>query len=417
MARQPLTFSPNYLAVARGIRELHRLALEGQDDSLEADAIRDATDGPWEALSETERRRVSGLSEDLYAISEPASEADKMNPQTQANLVEAVRAREQGEWDRALELLRRWCKHVSAPVLSYLRGLVWLECGDPETAALFFGHATALEPQNGSYLAFHLHALDLVDPTEARRRSVEILQDSDDYPPFVVWRAADIEFKATRLTSESKSASGFQRLIPVLERTLTRIEEDGDGPDRSTYGATSGLLGFCQELLGNIQAAIGCYSRGLQLDPNNDGLLVARGILLYGSSPRAITDFELAVVNGTPVIFPYYCLAHHYLISRRFKDCLAMCERASRMQAPDSVMSEMAEWAAICQAESGFSAEAVRSSFDNSIRLDPSNERARRNLAAFEVALRPPVARPWEMPHEAAVRASALSARRYGRAA
>jgi tetratricopeptide (TPR) repeat protein len=413
MTRQPLTFSPSYLAVARGIRGLHRLAVDGQDDSPEADAIRDAIDGPWEALSETERKRVSGLSEDLYAISEPASEAEAMNPQAQAKLAEADGAREHGEWDRALELLRRWSKHVSPSVLSYLRGLVWLEGGDPEAAALFFGHATDLEPQNGSYLAFYLHALDLVDPTEAYKRSVEILQDSDNYSPCVVWRAADIEFKAIRLTPEAKSASGFQRLIPILERTLTRIEEDEDGPDRSTFGATCALLGFCHELLGNLQAAIECYSRGLQLNPNNDGLLVARGILLYGSSPRAITDFELAVENRTPLILPYYCLAHHYLISRRFSECLAVYERAARMPAPDSVLSELAEWAAICQAESGFSAEAVRSSFDSSIRLDPSNERARRNLAVFEAALHPPVARAWEMPHEAVIRASALSAHRY----
>ena len=93
----PFIFSPNYMAVARGIRELHRLAHEGQDDSPEAEAIRDASDGPWEALSETERRRISGLSEDLYAISEPASGAEEMNPQAQEKFVEAVTAREHGE--------------------------------------------------------------------------------------------------------------------------------------------------------------------------------------------------------------------------------------------------------------------------------------------------------------------------------
>ena len=87
MARQPLTMSPNYLAVVRGIRELHRLALEGRDESPEADAVRDATDGPWEGLSEAERKRVSGLSEDLYSISDrTADEPRQMNPQAQARL-------------------------------------------------------------------------------------------------------------------------------------------------------------------------------------------------------------------------------------------------------------------------------------------------------------------------------------------
>ena len=417
MTRQPLIFSPNYLAVARGIRALHRLGLEGRDDSPEAEAIRDASDGPWEALSETERRRISGLSEDLYAISEPASRAEEMNPQAQEKLVEAVTAREHGEWDRALELLRRWSKHVSPPLLSYLRGLVWLETGDPETAALFFGHASNLEPQNGSYLAFYLHAPGVVRSNRGAASVGEILHDSDNFPPLVVWRAADIVFKGIRQSVEAKSAVRIRTLVPILERALTKIEEDADSPDRSTFGSTTGLLGFCHELLGNTQAAIGCYSRGLHVDPNSDGLLVARGILLYGSSPRAITDFELAVMNGTPLILAYYCLAHHYLVSGRFKDCLVMCERAYGMSAPNTVMSEMAEWGAISQAECGFSDEAVRSSFENAIRLDPSNERVRRNLAAFEAALRPAAARLWELAREADIRASALSTVRYTQAA
>ena len=146
----PLIFSPNYMAVARGIRAPARaLPQEGRDDSPEADAIRDAIDGPWEALSDTEWERITGLSEDQYSISEPVREAEKMNPQVREKLIEAVTAREHGDWDRALELLRRWSRHISPSSLSYLRGLVWLDAGDPETAALFFGHASHLEPQYG----------------------------------------------------------------------------------------------------------------------------------------------------------------------------------------------------------------------------------------------------------------------------
>jgi predicted HTH domain antitoxin len=70
MARQPFMMSPNYLAVAQGIRALHRLTLEGKDESPEADAARDAIDAPWEALTEAERERVRVLSEALYSISD-----------------------------------------------------------------------------------------------------------------------------------------------------------------------------------------------------------------------------------------------------------------------------------------------------------------------------------------------------------
>ena len=112
MPPQPLTMNPNYLAMVRGVRELHVLMSEGKDDSPEADAIRDATDAPWESLSEIERRRVRNLSEDLYSLHEPAAPAPQTSPQGQSKLLDAVEARNQGDWDRALDLLRRWGSYV-----------------------------------------------------------------------------------------------------------------------------------------------------------------------------------------------------------------------------------------------------------------------------------------------------------------
>src|SRR3954454_14560133 len=122
MTRHPLPMSPNYLAVLRGVRELHQLTVEGRDESPEADAIRDSTDTSWEALTEAERKRVSGISEDLYSISDPAEESPRqLNPQAQAKLTDAFIARESGQWDRAIELLRRWGRYIPPALLSYLR--------------------------------------------------------------------------------------------------------------------------------------------------------------------------------------------------------------------------------------------------------------------------------------------------------
>jgi hypothetical protein len=149
MARQPLVLSPNYLAVVRGIRELHRLALAGRDDSPEADAIRDATDGPWKALSEVERKRASGLSEDLDSISDSPESEPETNPQARAKFDEAIKARDRGEWDRALELLRRWSKHLAPEEVNYLRGSIWMAAGDAATAVLFFEYVADFEPERG----------------------------------------------------------------------------------------------------------------------------------------------------------------------------------------------------------------------------------------------------------------------------
>jgi tetratricopeptide (TPR) repeat protein len=283
---------------------------------------------------------------------------------------------------------------------------------------LFYEHASRLQPDNGNYLAIFLQALDIVDPAAARQRGEEILHEPDRFPPAAVVRAADVEFKAARALPEADATQLFRRLIPVMRSALARIEAgDESGVDRSSYAMAVGLLGFSHEFLGETQLAVDYYSRGLAAQPQNDGLLVARGILLYGSSPRAVTDLELAVRQGSPVIWPYFFLAHHYLVNGDFQRCRMLSERALEMPGSAAVRSELAEWLAISESELAFPVEIVRASFENSLRLDPSNERARRNLAAFEAALRPVPARVYETRSAAAVRAAGLAERRYAMAA
>lgn len=95
------------------------------------------------------------------------------------------------------------------------------------------------------------------------------------------------------------------------------------------------LLGFCHEARGQNQAALGAYSRGLEADPTNVGLLVARGILLYGESGRAIADLESAIQYGSTMVLPYYFLAHHSLLGGQFERCRALSERALEMEGSD----------------------------------------------------------------------------------
>jgi tetratricopeptide (TPR) repeat protein len=418
MAAKPLTMNPAYLAMVRGTRELHQLLAAGKDDSPEADAIRDATDGPWQALSEAERDRVRKLSEDLYSLVEPPPTAQPTNPQAQAKLLEAFEARKRGEWDRALDLLRRWRAYIDPALVSYLRGSTWLEAGDPETAALFYGHASRLEPTNGNYLAMALYALNLADPAAARKQAEEIVNEHEKSPPAAVARAADIILMSARTKSETEANHRFKRLEPILRNTLARIEStDPSEIDRSTYVTVLALLGFGNEFLGKTQFARDYYSRGLEVEPGNDALLVARGTILYGISARAITDLEMAIRHGSPLVWPYVFLAHYNLVNGRFEECRRLCEQALRLGASAAVMSEVSEWLAIAQAQLGFPADMVRASFDSAIRLDPSNERARRNLAAFDAATKPVAPKIWETRTAPAVRTSGLAERRFAMAA
>jgi tetratricopeptide (TPR) repeat protein len=415
--------SPSFRLVAKGLVELHRLGKDGKDDSPEAESVRDALDAPLNALNRTEEERAQWLSEDLYSVSEPpaATTQKQMNPQAQQQLNEAVEARQSREWDRALALLRQWREYISPALLSYLRGSIWLEAGNPDVAAMFYGHASESDPANANYRAIYMHALAESEPEAARKLAREVLADDEKHAPVVVARAADIRLNETRTAPDAESAQLRRELIPILERNMTRIEKDEGTASRvSAYAMTVGLLGFCNEFLGNVGAAVNYYTRGLQANPNNDGLLVARGILLYGTSPRAVTDFEQAVGLGSPVVWPYLFLAHHYLITNRFDQCRVMCEMGLRMRGSDTAKSQLEEWRAIAQAELGFPPESVRAAFEAAVRLDPSNELAKRNQDAFEASLRVPRASPrsnWERKSEAAVRQFGLAERRYSLAA
>jgi hypothetical protein len=141
--------SDSYLAMVRGTRELHLLIAEGKDDSPEAEALRDATDGPWEALTETERTRARLLSEDLFSLHEAPPTPQQMTVEAQRALFEVKELQHAGEWDRALDLIRTWRAYIAPFLVSYLRGSIWYEAGDFATAALFFKHAYDLKPDNG----------------------------------------------------------------------------------------------------------------------------------------------------------------------------------------------------------------------------------------------------------------------------
>lgn len=146
MTRQPFSTSPSYVQSIQGLLRLHELTVKGEDESPEAEAIRDNLERPWLGLSAVEKKRITGLSEDLYSISEPSGDPVPTNPQAKQKLSEAIEARQSGDWDRALELLRCWGMYLEPAELSFLRGSIWQEAGDDETASLFYQHAAQLDP-------------------------------------------------------------------------------------------------------------------------------------------------------------------------------------------------------------------------------------------------------------------------------
>jgi hypothetical protein len=138
--------SPNLIAYVRTVRELHHLFLNGKEESEEADAIRDASDIPWKAMTDEERERAGGLSEDLYSISDPPPDLQPMTLEARNQFTQAVEASLARDWDQALTLLRGLKPFVAPEILSSYRGSIWLAMGDPATAAVFLDHAARYLP-------------------------------------------------------------------------------------------------------------------------------------------------------------------------------------------------------------------------------------------------------------------------------
>ena len=68
----------------------------------------------WNAEGPADSRKT------LFRSRKAPAPAEGMDPQAAARLNDAIEARQAGEWDRALELLRRWRALVAPALVSYL---------------------------------------------------------------------------------------------------------------------------------------------------------------------------------------------------------------------------------------------------------------------------------------------------------
>lgn len=413
--------NPNFKLVAKGLVDLHRLDRAGKDDSPEAESIRDALDAPLDALSQAERERAQWLSEDLYSVSDPPGNTTQkeMNPQAQQKFEEAVEARNKLEWDKALKLLRGLRECIPPTQLSGMRGSIWRAIGNFDVAAAFYGHASETDPDNHNCTSLHMIVLAESDPDTARTIARDVLADPETYDPMAVLKAADICVKETKSEPTAEVANLFRQLIPILDGNLARIEQTHNlSALVSAHAMTVFLLGLCHEFFGNVDAAVDGYTRGLQVNPNDDALLVARGILEYGTNSRAVADFEKAVCLNSPLIFPYLFFAHSCLTAGRVEECRDMCEQGLTKDGSNEAMSKLKEWQAIALAELGFPAESVLEAFDAAIRLDPSNDLAKFNRAMFESSQGHQNALlNWKQDPPAAVRQFGIDERRHSVAA
>lgn len=124
---------------ARLLLQYHELDPRGENESPALNAICEAMDWPWQRMDRTQRQRMRGLSQDLYALADGRQGTHLQEEERRYWAEEYRAALVKGDPDLYLEHLRRPYPHdFPTGVISLLQARSWDELGLPEVAVLFY---------------------------------------------------------------------------------------------------------------------------------------------------------------------------------------------------------------------------------------------------------------------------------------
>lgn len=135
-----------YVDWIRFICDVHRSQAWNAGRTPEQEAEEDRLNELWEDLDERQQQRLWGLSADLNTLcdQEVVVSSDWPSLSEIALRQELNEALSQGEWDRALELLRRPPQVHSRDERDALRGRCWTGLGHADVAEMFMANAERL---------------------------------------------------------------------------------------------------------------------------------------------------------------------------------------------------------------------------------------------------------------------------------
>jgi hypothetical protein len=138
MSQGEFAQNASYREYERLLIFLNRTMAEGKSETDEAEAIRDQMEGPWRKLTLAERKRLDGLSADLYQLTGEEVFVAVADPV----LLDLVRhefdtAVSDQEWQRALEMIRRRPRTAPNGVVAALRAFCYSRLGHEDAAKEF----------------------------------------------------------------------------------------------------------------------------------------------------------------------------------------------------------------------------------------------------------------------------------------
>ena len=372
----------------------------GKEQDPEFDSVEDKMADLWEKLDDIQRQSVNGMGSDLNWMRRKGQLGPKSHSPakvTQDERKDLVTARQSSDWHGLLHYLRICAPAMSAANLAYLRGQAYDALDLPSYSVNFYELAADLEPTNASMGLIAMQAVARVDPARGLARSEHVVASYLRFPPAVVAMSTANLLRRDDVEGRPIDKRYYRR---ILEDTIQRInlEPLSMAEQAMVYQLAAG--GF--ESINDLPSALKCYEDGLRLAPNNEVLLIGKGLLLYGTqTEQAVAAFRRVVSNeGTPLVWPYLFLAHYNLLQKDYDDSLQMAQLAWPRAKKDAIKADLLEWQAICLSEAGNPPELVRPWFEKALSLDPSNDRIKRNFQAFEGALFAGRERSWDIKSE-----------------
>jgi tetratricopeptide (TPR) repeat protein len=380
----------HYLRFQELLKKLQDLIAAGEGDSPAADTVRDEMDSLWPQLTDDKRRRLRGLSADLYALS--CAEIPRPVPTQKARdeLPRRIREAFEGErFDEVLELLRFHPEFLPEHAVAYLRGRCWLQLDDFLPAVWFFDLAAALAPDHPSYAAMALNALvmagQLDDAVERAHRAAFDSSSSS----VLRMIAAQALFTAAKRVSTEKARTLYERVIETVTAALARQSPTDQLVNLPGLRSAGRLCrAMAHERLGNAGEASQEYDALLNDDPTDARSWLIAGLFELGRDrERADERFKEAIRLGTSTPWPYLFLAHSRLLARDYKSVVELAQHGLNLAQTNSERAILFEWLGIAQTELSAPVDLVRYLFDAAVTLDPLNMNIRKNCDAFELAI------------------------------
>src|SRR5438093_1561710 len=200
--------NPAYVQYETLLKRLHGLIAEGQGQSPEADAVREAMDEPVERLTRPEITRLKGLSADLYMLQ--GKEVITADAGSRLEL-EELRSeldhfRDWNSWDAVLALLRRSASDIPEAAVAATRARAYAELGHADTALLFLDFAFRATPDDADYKTLRLMLLLDAGRYGEAVKIAESALASNDTTPELIFAAADVLFATA--VAQSQKADG-----------------------------------------------------------------------------------------------------------------------------------------------------------------------------------------------------------------